>query len=295
MKKEKENIQDRKVQSALSKLGNLYKTMPDTKGCMEHINLSKEDGGCGGWCCKHQNPSVLYVEFLNTWKSILKLELPYFVAFFELALRNYLSDKPTKGCMFWDDETKLCRQHATRPYNCRIYGVTPEEDFKPRFEKLKVIYKDSLGAVIKDQCDLVSTVDGKIVTKDDIDKWWNELREIEKSIGIKESEITDQIGGTYRTYHDHMLLKICNDDMMNKLQILRLHGNKMEKELAIKDIIDNLRNNLESSVKRMSENEPAKAAVPISDKPNDEPTSKSLMVGRAKKFSILKGRQGSKE
>jgi hypothetical protein len=127
------------------------------------------------WCCALQTPQVLYCEFLHTWQYIIRnfthLQISSLV---EKCLRKYLYDNSEKACVFFDKDNKICSQHESRPYNCRIYGITPDEEFVPRYEKLKVIYPD-----IKPQCNLVSTVNGEAVSKKDIDNWWIELRSIE--------------------------------------------------------------------------------------------------------------------
>lgn len=230
----KNNIDKKK---AFIKLNQLYSKIPETEGCIKNLNLPKEES-CNGWCCCFQNPQLLYVEFLNTWNYVLNnWSLDEIAGLIESAINNYLTDIVSKSCIFWDRETKLCKQHETRPYNCRIYSITPEEEFKPRYERLKVLHQGKFGAVIRDQCDLVSTKDGSEVTTQMTDDWWNELVEVEKFIGIKPNEINDDMGGTYRTYHDHLLLHICPDSVLERLQDLRLYGTPLEKKAAVKGLM----------------------------------------------------------
>ena len=163
----------------------LYEEIPDTRGCMEHINKDPSCGGCGGNCCKFQNPQLLYIEFMRTWKYVLDtFSKEQQVELIEKVLKNYLSNVPTKGCIFWNKETKLCGQHKTRPLACYLYGITPDEEFAPKYERLKQYYANDPAAVIMDQCKLVSTIDGRKLTMKDTDGWWHRLVNIEKSIGI---------------------------------------------------------------------------------------------------------------
>lgn len=179
--------------------------------------------------CKTQTPQVLYTEFLNTWKGITKdWDDSSFEKLIEKCLRKYLFPNKDKSCVFIDMQTNKCLQHETRPFNCRIYGITPEEEFKPRYERLKVIYPDA-----RDQCHLVSTVNDKPVTTRDTNNWWLELNAIEMSVGIKKETITDEPGGCYRTYHDHILIHILGDKGMEQLSLLREKGNPNEKEHTI--------------------------------------------------------------
>ena len=91
-----------------------------------------------------------------------------------------------------------------------------------------MIYPDT-----RDQCHLVSTVDDKPITTRDTNNWWLELNSIEMSVGIKKEAITDEPGGCYRTYHDHILIHILGDKGMEQLSLLREKGSPNEKEHTI--------------------------------------------------------------
>ena len=245
MSKKKKTKKEKRMDLAFKSLKEVYKKIPDTIGCMDHINKPKEEGGCGGWCCKLQCPQVLYVEFLRTWHHILSnWSLEEISDLIERCIRNYLSDIPMKGCVFWDTETKLCKQHETRPYNCYTYGIIPEEEFRPRYERLKKEYADRPDVTVYDQCNLIETVTSEPLTVKQTDKWWAELIDIEKSIGIKKQFINDESGGSYLTYHDHILLKICSDGVMGNLQLLRQHGTSFEKEQAVSGIMQSYCKNI---------------------------------------------------
>lgn len=236
----------KKLNKAIKKLNVLYDKIPDTKGCMENIN---KEGGCGAWCCQFQNPSVLYSEFRNTWNFMIQnWEIEDLISLVRKSIQNYLSDKLVKGCIFFDHKTRMCTQHETRPYNCRIYGITPDDEFKPRYERLKVIYENK-GEELRDQCDLVETVKDKKVTKKHIDKWWEELKEAEKEIGFKESDINDADGGSYRTYHDHLLLHLFPEDVLRALTFVKTNGTPIEKIEAIEKFTEVFREIMINAVK----------------------------------------------
>lgn len=219
------------VDEALKNLNNLYAKIPDTSGCLE--NIVKENG-CKGWCCKLQSPQVLNIEFINTWNYILNnFSNDEILELIERAFRNYLSNDFSKGCIFWDSETKLCKIYKVKPFNCFLYGITPDDEFKARYERMKEEHKGEIGAIIRPQCDLVSVVDGNKPTIDEANKWWEILRKIEQSIGIDVNSIHDGTGGTYRTYHDYILMKFISPEILHQMTILRLHGHVEEKEQFI--------------------------------------------------------------
>ena len=171
----------------------VYGQMPATKGCMENNNRSESEGGCGSWCCS-QHPQVLYSEFQNAWVNITgNWDDQQLLILVERSIRTYIFPEKKEWCVFFDHDSRLCQHHETRPFACRIYGIIPDEEFKPRYERLKVIYPET-----RYQCNLVSTVDGSKVTKKDTDRWWNDIKNAEKSIGIPENKIHDSSCGSYR-------------------------------------------------------------------------------------------------
>jgi len=228
----KRKIKDSELPKAFDKLSSLYQKIPDTKGCVENINE------CRSWCCQCQNPNLVYCEFLRTWNHILKTwDGEQIIGLIKKALHNYLSDLPIKGCIFRNKETYLCDIHKYRPLNCFLYGITPKEEFDERLEKIKEIYKGQIGAFFREQCTLVETVNGKKVTRQDTDRWWKELKEIETSIGIDKKHIVDQFGGTYLTFHDHLLIYLLPEYLFNNLVSVRQYGNVAEKHKVIETFI----------------------------------------------------------
>ncbi len=231
-----------KQKKACPKLHNLYNEIPDTEGCMD--NIEKEDG-CKGWCCLCQSPQLLYSEFLNLWHSVIKnWEFDDICDVIERSLKNYVMGTTTKGCVFFNDDTKMCKVHSKRPYNCRIYGITPEEEFAPRLARMRDTYKDVVDAVIKDQCHLIKTAGDKEVTVEDTNRWWEKLTEIEKGIGIPKENVNDDMGGSYRTPHDHVLLYMLPDAIMQKLQEIRFIDNYEEKMDIVRKYMDAVRRSM---------------------------------------------------
>jgi Fe-S-cluster containining protein len=215
-----------------SKLHNIYKKIPGTTGCLE--NLDKKDGSCGGWCCNIQCPQMLYVEFLNIWQKILKdFTIEEIWEIIEKSIKNYVAGFVNKGCVFFDNKECTCKAYLKRPYSCRVYGITPSEVFSPRYKKTKDAYKDVIGFAVKDQCDLVKIENDFQMTPEILDEWWSAIADIEHSIGIGKKNINDDVGGSYRTPHDHILLYMMPVDILEKLQILRTTADDSEKILAL--------------------------------------------------------------
>ena len=117
-------------------------------------------------------------------------------------------------------------------------GITPEEEFKPRYEKAKQTYKGIIGAVVRDQCHLISICNGKKITVVDINNHWDQLINIEELIGINKKYINDDIGGSYRTFHDHLLLYMMPDNIMEELQKFRFSKDEKTKRIAVEQFIN---------------------------------------------------------
>jgi len=225
------------------KLDYLYSKLPETKGCFENLNK------CKGKCCLYQNPQVFYVEFLNIWTYICKnWNIEDLLKIIELSVRTYVYNTPTKGCIFFDKEKYLCRIHNKRPFNCFFYGITPLEEFNKRYEKIKKLYKNNPDAIFMEQCNLIKAYSNgkeKIVSQEEIDNWWKELVEIEHYIGVKKKNINDEEEGSYRTFHDHILLKIMPHEVLIELEKIRMMKNINSKDIVIKTFIKLLKENIE--------------------------------------------------
>jgi Fe-S-cluster containining protein len=223
-----------KLKNSRKELKRLYDQIPETTGCMEN------HAECKAWCCEIQNPQVMYSEFLATWSQVTSnWPKEKYLGLIERSIRNYLNPAATKPCVFWDRETKHCMQHTTRPFNCRMYGQVPEEEFKPRYEQLKIIYEKDQTADLRPQCALVKSV-GKPPTMGESDLWFKWLREIESEF-VSTLFIHSNAGGSYRTYHDHVLLKLFDGRMIQRMTHLRLKGTDAEKEDFVRNTMDKLK------------------------------------------------------
>jgi len=244
---------DPSVVKSFKQLKNVYKIIPETKGCIE--NISKEKG-CGGWCCKIQSPQFLYIEFLHIWQFIKEnWSGDEICDIIHKSMLNVIKGDTTKGCVFFDNETKKCKIHEVRGYACRLYGITPEKEFKVRYERMKELYKSVPGAVVKEQCNLIKTIDDKKVTVFNTSRWWSQLIQIEKKIGIKEEDISDKQGGSYRMPHDHILLFTMPENILSALAGISLYDNANDKIVAVSDLMGLIKNHFRGNDERQKNSE----------------------------------------
>jgi len=193
--------------------------------------------------CMIQTPQLLYSEFLLIWQYISSQWNDSRVCdLLESCMLNAVNPIPSKQCVFFDEDLCMCKCHDVRPYNCRIYGITPDEVFEPRYEKLKEEYKVIVGAIIKPQCDLVSVCDNTEITVKDIDRWWDKIIKVERYLGIPKDMINDSMGGSYRSPHDHILLYNMPDNVLNALAGIKLYDSEFDKKKAITELIQVIRN-----------------------------------------------------
>jgi len=225
-----------KFHSLSEDLNSVYDSLPETVGCKD--NIAKKEDSCGAWCCREQSPSVWFVEFLNSLTNhIFKMSVDDFIELIQKCLRKYLLIDKGNGCVMWDRDTKSCTHHNTRPINCRFYGVTPEEEFKPRYDRLKVLNND-----IKPQCNLIKLKSGeKFMSKELIDSSFDFIKDLEERIGVPSHFLNDSQGGSYRSYHEHILVWILGEDKMCDMSVVRSSNSIVVKKKLIITICENLK------------------------------------------------------
>jgi Fe-S-cluster containining protein len=229
-----------KVDKSIKKLNNIYSELPETKGCLENIN---KEPGCGAYCCKIQYPTMQLIEWLNLWRYVNKeWSNEEFFEILEKALRLFFSNRVIKPCLFFDDKKKICKVHKKRPFMCRAYGLMPHEGFNARVEQLREYYKDDLEAVFKDQCDLVETVTGESeISQAQLKNFISRIDELEKEIGIDSKMMSDDVGGTNRAPHDHLLLHLLPEHVIQNISKVKQFGEEEEKEATIQVLLNILK------------------------------------------------------
>lgn len=213
------------LEGPLVSLNVLYNGMPATSGCEKCVEIN---GDNVNWCCRLQQPSMYYVEFLqvlktvgDNWPEDKKKELVL------RAVKNYLDNSLSKGCVFYDSE---CTIYIDRPLACRFYGVISKENWDKRWKTLKERQGDSFEAKL--QCILVSSEEE--ITPEMERKWFLHTRKCEERIGISSEIINrhDLGGGSYRTFHDHLLLEFFGEDLLSVLTQAKM-TDSTEKEIDL--------------------------------------------------------------
>jgi hypothetical protein len=204
------------------------------------------------------------------------LEMTKIIKLIENALRNYMSNNLANGCIFFDKGKYTCEIHEVRGYNCHLYAQIPDEEFKPRYEELKVLYRKQFQPIM-DQCKVPTTCNFttsnvKISTErsevenansvkhfpeksqkvyvSDTTSWWNELKGIEQEMGIDGKFINDDFDGTYRSYHDHLLEYILPENILGDLSQVRENSTQEDKELTVVSILAKIENMFNKAISK---------------------------------------------
>lgn len=210
------NTSEANIRGPIISLGILYNEMPETVGCEKCTEINKDNAI---WCCKKLNPSMYYVEFLYAWEQVQKWSKEKRLNLIGRSIKNYLKNSTDKGCVFYEDS---CTIRDYRPFACREYGIIPDEGWNERVAMGKKRFGDTYNPI--PQCTLVSTVSGVPITKNQEDLWFKHTKQCETRLGIDKRVINshDDANGSYRTFHDHILLEIFNDRYLHKLTEMRL-------------------------------------------------------------------------
>lgn len=213
------DISGQNIQAPLVALKIIYEEMPETTGC-EQCPLKNADNV--HWCCREQSPSMYYVEFLYVWEQVQMWSKRRKMDVILSAIRNYLRNRSEKGCIFFRDDK--CTIYERRPFACRLYGITSPESWQKRWDSLKEQQKEDFKA--KPQCNLVSCVglDTSYLSEEKENHYFGFVRALERRIGINAKIVAlhDHPLGTYRTFHDHILLEMFGEDFMTMLTAARL-------------------------------------------------------------------------
>lgn len=220
------DVTDENVYKKTKRLNVIYNNFPETTGCEK---CKEVNGDNAEWCCKSQSPSMYYAEFFYIWnhaRSTWSKEKK--VALIVRAIKNYLSNKTSKGCIFYDNG---CQTYERRPAVCRVYGVIPAESWDKRWNTLK----DQLGDAFdfKPQCGLVSLKSGEALTAEQENEFYEKTKTVEQDIGVPNAVIENHDGpiGSYRTFHDHLLITLFEESVLETLTQYRL-SNPSDEDIA---------------------------------------------------------------
>lgn len=211
------DVKDPNEYKKTKRLNVIYNSFPETTGCEK---CKEVNGDNSEWCCKFQSPSMYYSEFFYIWNDVRSTwTKEKKIALIIRAIKNYLSNKISKGCIFFDSG---CQIYDRRPFECRFYGVIPQESWDKRWNSLKERLGDNFS--FKPQCNLVSFVKDTKITPEEENQYYERIKTIEKDIGVPEDIINDHDGpkGSYRTFHDHLLITLFEEEDLYRLTKYRL-------------------------------------------------------------------------
>lgn len=202
-------------------------------------------------CCKVAMPTISYAEFSQLVTEIWDKEanetkidvickcIEYF---FHYEFDKFGMETMIKPCMLLDGNGH-CEYYESRPLNCRLYGLWPEDMYKNRVDKFEKAYEGKLKREeipLNTQCPHVKRVDdSEELTEDVIEELFQALDDLDARVGYFSKAQIKQ-GENRRTFHDWMLLKIWGEDNLSSLTTLMLGLDKegIEDQIkAFKDVI----------------------------------------------------------
>lgn len=225
------DLSEYNIRAPIISLELLYEKLPQTHGCEKCKEVNGDDEI---WCCKLQSPSMYHVEFLLIWGEIKNWSKKRRSELIIRSIQAYLSNELQKGCVLWNNE---CSIYKKRPLCCRMYGIIPKESWDSRWNLLKEKYGERFNA--RPQCNLVSTVDGSVVTEQMETNWFKHTKKAEGRIGVSPLRIQlhDRDGGSYLTFHDHLLLTLFDASVLEMLTQVKLSNPTKEQiELMAKEL-----------------------------------------------------------
>jgi len=214
-------------------------------------------------CCETAMPTMSYAEFSQIITEIwdkeaneTKIDLicKSIEYFFHYEFSKFGMETMIKPCMLLDDEGK-CEYYESRPLNCRLYGLWPDEMYKARVDKFEKAYDGLLerkDIPLNTQCPYVKRVDeSQELTEDIIEELFKALDDLDSRVGYF-SETQIKQGENRRTFHDWMLLKIWGERGLSELTTVMLGLDKDGVEDQIKAFKDVIREKFTDGVPKMT-------------------------------------------
>ena len=203
-------------------------------------------------CCNISCPSMNFSEFSQLineiWDTTSKSEKIELICtsieyFFRHDFEKWGMESLVKKCILLSNEGK-CRYYSSRPLNCRMYGLWPDDIYKARVDKFEKAYEGLLKREelpLNTQCPYVKRVDNTVpITKELIDGLFAQLDNLDKKIG-NFTDVQIENKENYRTFSDWLLLKTFGEAWLVNLTNFA--------QAADKDAMIDLINNLKKSVR----------------------------------------------
>jgi len=215
-------------------------------------------------CCKVAMPTMAYSEFsqliTEIWdneanESKIDLICKCIEYFFHYEFSKFGMDTMIKPCMLLDGDGK-CEYYESRPLNCRLYGLWPDDMYKTRVDKFEKAYEGLLerkDIPLNTQCPYVKRVnDSEELTEEIIEELFKALDDLDSKIGYFSSTQIKN-GENRRTFHDWMLFKIWGEDNLSSLTALMLGLDKEGIEDQIKAFKNVIREKFTDGVPNIAE------------------------------------------
>jgi len=143
-----------------------------------------------------------------------------------------------KPCMLLKDNQ--CGWYASRPLNCRLYGLWPNHLYKSRVDKFEKAYSGLLKRKelpLNKQCPYVERIDSsEPLTEEVINQLFQQLDTLDMQIGnFSKTQIDNK--ENYRTLHDWLLFKIFGQEWLINLTSFMVSADKN----SIEDLIEQLK------------------------------------------------------
>jgi Fe-S-cluster containining protein len=214
-------------------------------------NMSDLETNCQGncVCCKVAMPTMNYCEFVQIlneiWDKesvrikaeIIKTSIEYFVRYHH---EVWGMDKFIKPCMFLKDGR--CAYYSSRPLNCRIYGLWPEDEYNKRVESFqKEFGLEKENVPLNTQCPFVerkNTQDD--LTMDEINAMYDALNDLDFSMKRFTSKQIKE-GVNVRAFHDWICYTFFGEEWLSFMSQLLIRAKTK----------DNARERLEDQVEQI--------------------------------------------
>ena len=237
-------------------------------------------------CCNVAMPGMSYAEFSQIVTEIWDKEsnetkidiickcIEYF---FHYEFKKFGMETMIKPCMLLDENGK-CGYYESRPLNCRLYGLWPEQVYKSRVDKFEKAYEGLLerkDIPLNTQCPYVKRVDSsQELTEDIIEELFEALDNLDSKVGnFSKAQIKQ--GENRRTFHDWILLKIWGENGLSGLTTLMLGLDKEGIEDQIKAFKQVIKEKFTNGVPNITKE----------DWFMSEPVKKEILVKEARYYS----------
>jgi len=221
------NIAD--IDNQIKYLENAYSELPQTLGCTSQ-----------GTCCKVQHPHCYYIEFVYMMKHIMdewtqeqryKLHVK--------CVDNYLSNDINKQCIFLTDDM-MCGIHKVRDYNCRSFGIIPEDAYRERYKNKKKEFHGKCMSLKRQQDCCMNVRAETFISQESLNEIFEKIYDMDIQIGVDKDSVKDT--SNYMTFHDHYMLHTYwnANSILESLTFLKENGSDSEKTDVLKGMSESL-------------------------------------------------------